>query len=674
MKQLSTLLIFIFISIRVFGQQETKPKECTNPGNGILVGGGFSISPQFACLDFSSNSATIFASNSISPSGGQLSNVGYIFNFKDGDNPIFPAGNPTSTIVSKPGTYWIMQGGNDKGQAYVTCNSFEVIQTEQPDVDVRISCDRKIVSIKFLNTVRNQKHGKYRIIWGDGIQEIISRPSFPFEKTHSYLNPPPALPQIVAIYTRGESNGFDVCQSPPYQYSFDFIYKPIINKVQNLNDGKRAKISMEGGNDDKVYAIQQKISDKWLNTGYRISRKKGETSSEIEFEITQPSSENCFRLQAVDSLCNNGITSNEICKLSLETSYLSSKYVELKWNALDTTNLQRYIISYSELDGKNANTSASQKRANSFNFEIPDCSKKYNIEVIGEYIDRPNKMISVSQKVIIDPSISPNNNAAVSVLPIGGVRYNIFESSNLKEKYQFYRSTNGGELIKIEESTQNFYNDTNVDTEKNYYCYAYKHESYCGIISELSVNNPCTIKLSIENNELRWNVAIINNQSLIETNYFIEKVDTAGFFKDIDVLATNNPYSLEELIQLNVKKDSLKFKIHAVNKFTINVDGQIIYFPFDTYSNTVTYYPILSTSKEADSFKIYPNPSEEFVQLNSTLQLKNVEIVDLQGKVIENQTIENGQVSVKHLPKGKYILRLYGNDKKLISSKAIIKM
>ncbi len=489
MQKLSTLLLFILISIRAFGQQVTMPKECTNPPAGVLVGGAFSVSPEFACLDFTDGNATIIASNPFSPSGQRLNNLGYIFNFKDGDNLNFQT--QTSTTVSKPGIYWIMQGGNEKGQAYITCKSVEVIQPEQPDINFSISCDKNTASINFLNTPRNQKHGKYRIIWGDGILEFVTTNGvFPILKTHNYKNPSDnRLPSIVGIYTRGSSN-FEVCKSSPKEFAFEPVYKPIINKLQNLNDGKRAKISMEGGNDDKVYAIQQKISDKWLNTGYRISRKKGETSSEIEFEITQPSSENCFRLQAVDSLCNNGITSNEICKLSLETSYLSSKYVELKWNALDTTNLQRYIINYSELDGKNANASASQNRANSFNFEIPDCSKKYNIEVIGEYRNLSNRIISVSQKIITEPSCNP----------------------------------------------------------------------------------------------------------------------------------------------------------------------------------------ILSTSKEADKFNIYPNPSEDFVQLNSSLQLKTVEIVDLQGKIIENQTIENGQVSVKHLPKGKYILRLYGNDKKLINSKAIIKM
>jgi phosphoribosylformylglycinamidine (FGAM) synthase PurS component len=486
MKQLSTLLLIVCLSFRVFGQQETMPKECTNPPAGIQVGGAFTVSPEFACLDFTDNTAKISVYNPLSPSGGQLSNLGYIFNFKDGDSLNFKA--PTSTTVSKSGIYWIMQGGSEKGQTYITCKAVEVIQTERPDVNVSFSCDRKTVSVNFLNTAKNQKHGKYRILWGDGIQEIISRPSFPFDKTHSYLNSPPALPQIVAIYTRGGSNGFDVCQSEPYDFSFEPVYKPIVNKVQNLNDGKRVRISMEGGNDNKAHLIQQKISDKWLNTGYRISQKKGELSSEVEFDVIQSSGENCFRLQAVDSLCNDGITSNEICKLSLETSSLSSKYVELKWNALDTTNLQRYIISYSELDGKNANTTASQNRANSFNFEIPDCSKKYNIEVIGEYRNLTNRIISVSQKIIIDPNC------------------------------------------------------------------------------------------------------------------------------------------------------------------------------------------ILSTSKEADRFNIYPNPSEDFVQLSSIFQLKTAEIVDLQGKVIENQSIENGQVSVKHLPKGKYILRLYGNDKKLISSKTIIKM
>ena len=35
-----------------FGQQATMPTQCTTPGNGMLVGGAFSLNTEFGCLDF----------------------------------------------------------------------------------------------------------------------------------------------------------------------------------------------------------------------------------------------------------------------------------------------------------------------------------------------------------------------------------------------------------------------------------------------------------------------------------------------------------------------------------------------------------------------------------------------------------------------------------------------
>lgn len=679
MKQLSTLLLVICLSFRIFGQQETMPKACTNPGDGILVGGGFSIYPQFACLDFSSNSATIFAANAVSPSGGQLSNVGYIFNFKDGDSLNFKA--PTSTTVSKPGTYWIMQGGNEKGQDYITCQSVEVIQTEQPDVKVS-SCGDKSVTITFLNTPKNKKHGKYRILWGDGSQDFTnqSQLSFPFDKTHLYTNPPTSQPIIVAIYTRGTNKNIDVCQSTPYSFNSVMNNKPVINELEGLNGGESAKLTVAAGLDGQEYTIQKK-TDKgnWTDTGKKIIRNSGISSATQTIEGLNKDSLYCFRLQQKDK-CNNEVLSNETCMIKLNATLLSANEAKLDWN-VPSANLNRYLISYSDYPtGENPNTIPATSTSQMLDFL--DCKKKYNFQITAFNGSSPafSQIRIKSHQILIDPSSikeypAPDNISTVSVEDSNKIRYSIFETLGyLKNKYIFYRSVDGNTFEKVGESYSNFYIDKDVNLDKNQYCYAFKYEDECGIQSALSTNKACNIKLSLENATLTW-TPLSTNSSTYKPTYFVE------IFEGNQIIET---YQTSQLIW-NVKKDfdlailrnsntGITLHIKGVINYNLLINGAMVPFPLEVYSNTVTYNPILSTSKEADRLNIYPNPSEDFVQLNSTLQLKTVEIVDLQGKIIENQSIENGQVSVKHLPKGKYILRLYGNDKKLISSKIIIKM
>ncbi|GAB2641036.1 hypothetical protein GCM10027035_38670 [Emticicia sediminis] len=649
------------------------PKACTNPSNGILVGGYFTASPEFACLDFTDGNATIIASNALSPSGQRLNNLGYIFNFKDGDNLNFQTS--TSTTVSKAGTYWIMQGGNEKGQAYITCKSVEVIQPEQPDVIS--SVNNKTVTVRFLATAKNQKHGSYRILWDDGSIDYIQGlkiSSFPFEKSHIYTNSPINQPLIVAIYIREK---IETCQSPPYPIQVDIEMESYLSSLIQPSE-KSAVLTLSNGDDKKVYEIENKNKDGiWKNTGKKISPQKINSITTYQIDSLESNIE-CFRLKYIDN-AGKEKTTNEVCLLKLNATYISDKEIKVNWNNTDSPNLRGFELKYRTKEDTQTKFINVDKKTE-YLFSQAQPNKKYKFSVSRtEALSQSFVNISSPEILYIPNGFTeelpvPDNLSSVSTLDSKTIRFNFYESSFLKSKYHFYRSISGQDFIKIGESVQNFFDDKKIDTKNDFYCYAFKYEDEWSTISNLSINNPCTIKLSIENNELRWNASIINNQSLIKTDYYIEKIDTSGYFKSIDVLATNNPYSLEELIQLNVKKDSLKFKIHAVNKFTINADGQIIYFPVDTYSNTVTYNPILSTSKEADKFNIYPNPSEDFVQLNSIFQLKTVEIVDFQGKIIENQTIENGQISVKHLPKGKYILRLYGNDKKLISSKVIIKM
>lgn len=665
MQKLSTLLLIIILSMRVFGQQETKPKECTNPPAGIQVGGSFSVSPEYACLDSITPKANILVSNAISPSGGQFTNLGYIFNFKDGDNIQFSTGNPSSTIVSKPGTYWVLQGGNDEGSAYITCKSFE-IQPQIPDFTVT-NCNDKGVTVTFTNTPKNRKLSQYRIIWGDGTQSLSNISVLPHVSTHLYSTPATNKPELVAIYKINSSNS-TICQSSPipFSYSLPINNKPRISELQSIGLGTGAKITLIEGMEDNPYTIQRKGKDGiWTDTDLQITRNKGNTYAQQIIDSLNISDEYCFRLQTKDN-CGNDFFSNEVCNIKLNVALLSDKQIKLDWNA-PSANVNLYLINYSNYPTTESTISTT---STSRIIDYLDCKLKYSFQITAIIDTTQSSQTRIkSPQIIIDPSSikeypAPNNISTVSVDNSNNIKYNILESSGRKAKYLYYRSVNGNSFEKVAESIENFYIDKDVDLNKNQYCYAYKYENECGVQSALSINKGCNVKLSLNNTSLEWTPFSIDINSKAIAEYTIEGLNEDNSF--ITQLGTTTKTNFNILDVWNVLPNNItKFRIQA--KITASQ------FPSAVYSNPIGL-PILSTSKEADRFNIFPNPSEDFVQLNSTLQLKTAEIVNLQGKIIENQSIENGQVSVRHLPKGRYILRLYGNDKKLISSKVIIKM
>ncbi len=668
MKYFPVLLLITVFSSRVFGQQDTKPKECTNPSGGVLIGGAFSVVPLAGCLDNTTDGTTISALGGLSPSGGKFESLGYIFNFKDGDKLVFPPGNVTSATVTKPGTYWIMQGGNDKGVAHITCNSIEVIQTEKPDVSVSLCGDKK-VTLTFLNTPKNQKHSKYRILWGNGLDESFDKSTLPFERIHTYSSPPTNRPLIVALYS-AKTNSVLTCQSTPLEIAINS--KPIINELEGLNGGGSAKLTVSAGLDGQGYAIQKK-TDKgvWTNTGKEITRNSGVSITTQTVEGLSKDSLYCFRLRAKDA-CDNEVLSDEICSIKLNAKIISGRDAELSWNK-SSGNAEKYEISYDENpSGENPNRISTVK--NAFDIDILECSKKYNFRVTAFIGNNSLTQTRIkSPQILVDPSSikeypAPENISVVSVMESNILKYNILELRSKKERYLLFRSTNGGKFEKIAESTENVFKDTSVDLEKNQYCYAYKYEDNCGTQSALSVNKACNIKLNIEGTTLKWTPFFLDNSSM-KPVYYIELVNEDGIrIIDASTDTTSDSKLFITPILKNNSNTILKFRIRGEIRTMILISGQSIVFPFDAYSNTVTYDP------ESETFNIYPNPSDDFVQFDLFFQLKTAEIVDLQGKVIETQSIESGQVSIKTLPKGKYILRLYDQAGKLIINKAIVKI
>lgn len=660
-----------------FGQQPTKPAQCTSTVGNITIGGDFTVSPEFGCLDFTNNSATAYVQNGKSPSGGS-NGLSYIFNFKDGDAITFPPTPQTSITVSNPGVYWILQGGNESGNAFVTCRSFEVIKTEQPDIRVS-SCGARDITITFLNTPKNQTHGGYRILWGDGAQDFIdgiTASRFPFDVPHTYSAPPSSQPQIVANYTR--SGLTRLCPSTPYSFNVESNTPPKISELEGLTGGTSNKITMVEGSEGKPYTIEQKQKNgTWTDTGIKLTRNTGETFKTTTLTGFNPTVEYCFRLKTLDG-CNNPILSNEVCTIIPKANVTSPKEVKIDWNSPDPA-VVKYTIPYSESPtGDNPNNGQPvNPTATTYIFDALDCKKKYNFQINAYIGTAPNQVIIKSPTIIVDPKNSaklpPKTIGTVSVLNANTIKFSVYEAGNKANNYIFYRSEGGASnFVEVKQSTENFYDDRSVEPSKQQYCYKVEYQDECGNTSEPSPSFCSIFLTSARPNTLNWTPFVIPTPDTFPVDYYIETIDESGMITTVD--ATPNTTlgvkaQIELLLDSPGNNGTATFRIRGVQKVKIDVGGgSIIDFPFDAYSNEYTFitpaqlYIPTAFSPNSDGI------NDAFIAQGRYIVQFNLEVYDRWGNVIfESRKLDdgwNGTTSdgVSPAPAGNYGFKIFGLD------------
>jgi hypothetical protein len=62
------------------------------------------------------------------------------------------------------------------------------------------------------------------------------------------------------------------------------------------------------------------------------------------------------------------------------------------------------------------------------------------------------------------------------------------------------------------------------------------------------------------------------------------------------------------------------------------------------------------------SIRLYPNPASEYVQLKADARIEQVELYDLQGKMIQTQPLQNNRLHIQELIPGTYLLRVLSQD------------
>ena len=83
--------------------------------------------------------------------------------------------------------------------------------------------------------------------------------------------------------------------------------------------------------------------------------------------------------------------------------------------------------------------------------------------------------------------------------------------------------------------------------------------------------------------------------------------------------------------------------------------------------------PALQTTASNNDFEItnvviYPNPANDIVQIKNLEGIKTIKILDINGRIISQTTIDSNLFSVAFLSKGFYFVEINGHIKKLIKN------
>ena len=87
-------------------------------------------------------------------------------------------------------------------------------------------------------------------------------------------------------------------------------------------------------------------------------------------------------------------------------------------------------------------------------------------------------------------------------------------------------------------------------------------------------------------------------------------------------------------------------------------------------------YFLTSIEKENSAIRIYPNPANDYITIKTDVKISSVKIYDITGKNYELgiRNYELGlRVDLKTLPKGEYIIILYGEKGEVLKAEKVIK-
>jgi len=597
--KLTLKVLFVNILSLYVAHAQDRPKACLVAPSGFILKGDLDVkahtctSPsnpnQYLSPSFRQNGAIPF------PSG-----VEYIFDFNNNID-ITKAGyaaevasfNGTTFTARKlmaPGVQWIMQIADVGGQKYISCRKAEIIRTDPPVASI-YTCNGSSVVLK-IDKNDNNNHDEYKVTWGDGTDEVINVTAnpLPLEKIHNYTG---TLSQVslTGFYIRRDTS---VCSTNPATQTPKNIKRPILTSL-NSQDGDVAQIKISNPIAGKEYTLQI-AEDKGATYNWLDKAK----SLDGTFSIAEldKSKKYCYRISALD-FCDVPILSNVVCNLILISTLISSSATNISWtlptSPSGTPQQLELLRGVEGCDSCLKPLSLFSNLDKIFKDQSLECSKLYNYQLVARYavdVDGTKQYVTVtSEKIIVNPY-----DASVEIIPNGliqasypgnddsMIRLILLDNSDGKKFTFFHKSADDIDFLEIGKTNTNSFTDIDIKANSGEYCYKYKVEDACGIVSEMSPEF-CTLFLSYKGTTLNWTDFTFPNTIITSTpaEYTIESFDeNIGAW--LPQYKTNNLSKGVGLLIQDSNYPTIKFRILA-QQF-VDIPG-FTNFSIPSYGNTI---------------------------------------------------------------------------------------
>src|SRR5690606_17167049 len=124
------------------------------------------------------------------------------------------------------------------------------------------------------------------------------------------------------------------------------------------------------------------------------------------------------------------------------------------------------------------------------------------------------------------------------------------------------------------------------------------------------------------------------------------------------LLQENNIYEREALVFPNYPFDEASF-----NYTTSWIEDRIAFL--DIYFN---YNPLATSHFEKTDFRVYPNPAETHIRIQTDYDLTNepYQIVNIQGKAVKSGLYNGKELTIENLIDGFYILKIKNLSAKIV--------
>ena len=474
---------FLLVSADVFGQG-----FCGTTG-------GFIIEPSEGCAPLK-----VTVKNQVVKSD----NVRYDYNF-DKQKTTFPENKDTSAdsvyVYNKAGTYTIFQFGSANGTGFSLCKDVVVYETRAPKADLTF-CQNGRVRLTLARDSVSKAYDEIEINWGDGQSVTLWKEGMPLVIDHQY----PSDNSHPAITIRGKYAA-GLCQSSLNTTTLSASTLPPslsqirINSVEISADGK-AKILYGGMEGVSTKLFMDSGDGQFVATG-----KEGAVGGTQSLTVDNLNVAQAYRFKLISKdLCDNPVESLIVNSVIIsEGTFSLDEINSVAWkNYAGTGNLLQYQLLR---DGKVIFTTINQL---SYLDSDVKCGNKYKYQVVAII---ENDVRSYSAEIIIEPKTSSPeviNRAYVSV----GDDNTIFSAVELSgvgltSNYDLIveRADLGSSDFKIISDPKNEslrFEDKNVNTSENSYCYRFSYKNACNLSSPSFSQPVCSILMKNNVQNVSW--------------------------------------------------------------------------------------------------------------------------------------------------------------------------